>query len=1102
MIDITTGLENLNANFVNVVNLIPNPNYFTDDFDNDNDDWDNFPLGDVTYIGANGKVYWGGQASSKEINYDFGSGSENYQPDNLIRFNSDGTIDSTFHKPWFYGNDDGYVRDVKEQSTGKIIVVGHFSGVEQLTTSARIARLNSDGTVDDTFVCTNGLDNVALCCWVLNDDSILVGGAFNNYDGTSSPKLVKLNSNGSINSTFASNIASLSINGTVHAIVVDNSGKIYIGGQFSNAIKRLNSDGTEDTGFNVGSGFSNGDGNQPRVSSIAIQNDGKLMVGHWFKDYNGSSCNPYITRLNTDGTVDSSFANQGSGLNYTSGAVQTVAIQSNGKIVVGGYFVMYNGNPQNYLARFETNGNLDGLLDVSNKIYRFSDWGSRVQSVVVDASGNLHLAGDFFSYEGNPCYGYAKINSDGSFIETDKAYSFEPDTLFDDPPLGLKVLKQNDGKVLVCGDSDRYDEANNLRRLNADGTEDTTFKTIYADDIIRAIGIQSTGKIIVGGSFFHLNGIIAKGLARLNTDGTIDDTFNGSGLLSDDAVFALKVMPDDTIWVGGNFNNFDGESNTLRLVRLYANGDFLTGTNYSFDSYVNAIENYDNNNILVGGQFSNKIVMIQSNGDENTSFNVGSGFSNGVGNNPRVSSFAVQNDGKVIVGHWFTEYNGSSCSSGITRLNSNGSFDSSFATDGSGLSASNNRGIVQAVALQSDGKVLVGGWFNTYDGNSQNNLIRLNSNGTKDTSFNIGVGFDETFDNYGDVRVDDILINSDGSLFCAGGFGAYQKYAAWSLIKIQSTGEIDLTFNASCPVKTVGIDDGGGEDMYDGANYLNTNLTQMYEYIVENEMSPFQSIPNTHVSLIDYGTDPEDYPCYDPTKFYSIDYIPNPNGVIKDGKKYFGTGSSYFTNMYHGMFVMVATNVSISEFSVTGNIGSDGSGIDAVSIFPLSSNGVSYTAYLKSNCCAGDPSINQIIIVPGTPDGITQLYDNTGAYDDHCLQGLEGRDQIFYIVVSRDAAEALSQDDASNIAKMFLDVMNGAIVNNYDLKLTASNRNQLGDDGSLDTSLLNGCSIQRTGYIETVNYEGKRKLSELSDCEQFNDAPQTLADVTGIFSAD
>ena len=136
-------------------------------------------------------------------------------------------------------------------------------------------------------------------------------------------------------------------NSGIESIAIQTDGKIVVGGDFityngttQNRITRLNSDGTRDTGFNIGTGFDN------FVSSIATQSDGKILVGGSFTTYSGSTQN-YITRLNSDGTRDTGFT---IGTGFT-GDVRSIAIQTDGKIVVGGFFTSYNGTTQNRITR-------------------------------------------------------------------------------------------------------------------------------------------------------------------------------------------------------------------------------------------------------------------------------------------------------------------------------------------------------------------------------------------------------------------------------------------------------------------------------------------------------------------------------------------------------------------------------------------------------------------------------------------------------------------------------------------------------------------------------------------------------------------------------
>lgn len=203
----------------------------------------------------------------------------------------------------------------------------------------------------------------------------------------------------------------------------------------------------------------------------------------------------------------------------------------------------------------------------------------------------------------------------------------------------------------------------------------------------------------------------------------------------------------------------------------------------------------------------------------------------------------------------------------------------------------------------------------------------------------------------------------------------------------------------------------GCSDMYDDGNMYNTNLTQLYDDIKDGSYDTNLSIPYTHTQ--DNGS-------------FECDYTNPPmNGFIADGSSYFGAGSQYFSNMYPGMFIMAANGVNVSEFSITGDLGSDGNGTNAVYIVTAHPG---WKAFVKTNYDLGgfDPSVNHIILVYGDVSGVTQLYDDTGTYDDHCLQNLGTQNTtIITVVVATEATTpALTEEQALVIADKILDVYN------------------------------------------------------------------------------
>ena len=204
----------------------------------------------------------------------------------------------------------------------------------------------------------------------------------------------------------------------------------------------------------------------------------------------------------------------------------------------------------------------------------------------------------------------------------------------------------------------------------------------------------------------------------------------------------------------------------------------------------------------------------------------------------------------------------------------------------------------------------------------------------------------------------------------------------------------------------------GGEDMYDGSNYFNTNLTQPWEDIVTDDANRSLNIPYTHTQDVTDFT-----PYLDPPM----------DGQVEDGTNYFGLGSKYFTNMYPGLFVLAADGISIEQFSIGGNIGTDGDADIETQIIEAGDG--SWTLFTKTNTDTDgdDPIITHLILVRGGSDGLTHLTDTSGRYDDDGVFGLSGRATIFCLVMGTEWNEGPMQlPQLTQIATAFLNVINQA----------------------------------------------------------------------------
>ena len=242
--------------------------------------------------------------------------------------------------------------------TPGIIVNGYYIGGDFNTyatnTNPYFRVLNSSGSQASNFNQGSGLNGTVYTYSIQSDDKLVLGGIFLNYSGSSQPYITRINTNGTRDTTF--NIGT-GFNSGVVTLGIDSLGRIIAGGSLSsysgstqNRITRINSNGTRDTTFNIGTGFGNNS-----VTSLAIQTDGKIIAGGSFTSYSGSSTNRII-RLNTNGTIDATF-NVGTGFN---GEVSNITLDpETQKILIGGGFTTYSGSTVNRIARLNTNGTRD-----------------------------------------------------------------------------------------------------------------------------------------------------------------------------------------------------------------------------------------------------------------------------------------------------------------------------------------------------------------------------------------------------------------------------------------------------------------------------------------------------------------------------------------------------------------------------------------------------------------------------------------------------------------------------------------------------------------------------------------------------------------------
>ena len=351
------------------------------------------------------------------------------------------------------------------------------------------------------------------------DGKLLVGGQFKTFDGDSALYITRLNLDGSRDLSFSSPFEE-NWGYNIRAIVLQNDGRIIIGGTFNevngisqNRIARLNSDGSLDLTFNPASGF-----NQ-EVTAIELQPDGKILAGGLFTVFDyvwGGSQTPVngIARLNSDGSIDNTF-NVGTGFSGGTGIgqrqIHKIVVQPDGKILVGGHYSSYNGNASILLTRLNSDGTIDSSFDASANFSPAADgFYGQVYAMKLLPDGKIMIAGNYGNTN-SAASGIDRLNSDGTL---DVLFQTAPSNT-DLRCFALDV--QSDGKVV--GASVNFgipSEAFVVERYNTDGSLDTTFPQKYLNNDVTDLIIQNDGNITFVG-YFNYNPM---GIMRLLGDGT------------------------------------------------------------------------------------------------------------------------------------------------------------------------------------------------------------------------------------------------------------------------------------------------------------------------------------------------------------------------------------------------------------------------------------------------------------------------------------------------------------------------------------------------------------------------------------------------------
>lgn len=681
----------------------------------------------------------------------------------LARLNADGTLDTNFS--FTFLSTSTTVLDMIVDPDGKIIIAGN------ILEGRGLLRLNADGSLDTTF--TNALPtNVTEATSVLRQPDGKLVVAFRVFESSNwTTRIARLNSNGSLDATFTSSTilgtgATAGGSPDVDAMLLQPDGRIVVGGSLTSIngqprarLARLDQTGALDPGF------------QPNVSgggvfSLAPAASG-FLAGGSFTQINGTQTN-YFARLNSEGNVDTTLVSPFTDF-FTN--INTISVQpSDGKIIAGGQFLNAGGSFRYRAVRLNPNGSVDGG-------FAFVQLGAPalIAPLARRSDGKIFVTGNFANINGAERQKLALLNADGTLDTTFQNINFGSNFFAN------CLLPQPDGKILLGGTftffagEKTYD---GFVRFNQDGTLDTTFADRTAGaSLVGAMAFQpgtNNGKIVIGGSFTTVGGVSRNRLARINaSDGTLDETFLNNQTGANAFISGVTFQADGKVLVGGGFTQFNGATRRA-MTRLNADGSldttFLSDatagfSNNSNNAYVRQIIVQPDGKFLVRGNFDTVngmprkyLARLNADGSLDTTF-----LNNLSGTDGEVQDFVLRPNGKILIGGNFTTVNGQS-QRGYAQLNPDGTLDTNFV-----LNFGTFPGGAYSFAIEPNGNILIGGSFRRVNNFARSGLFRV---------LNTATPFDYDGDGKADLSVfrpsvgSWYISNSSNNTFTATQFGA------------------------------------------------------------------------------------------------------------------------------------------------------------------------------------------------------------------------------------------------------------------------------------------------------------------------------------------
>ena len=779
------------------------------------------------------------------------------------------------------------------QPDDKVVVAGltTVNGQNQFA----VVRYNADGSLDQTF--HNGaaavtdfanLAGLTPTVALQADGSIVVAGG-TTVNGQFEFALVRFRADGSLDTSFGNNgevvtafTNLISLAPLSPAVAVQADGKIVVVGgglDGSNnvdfAVARFASNGTLETTFGNGSGANAGEdlvnfnGGAALATAVLIQGSqivvGGVTTAPSTPDATGQGQNFALVRLNSDGSLDTSFGVNGSGEIVTdvrgTDILRALALD-NGQVVAVG--TADNGGNRDFaVVRYAANGAaIDPTFHGGAPLtVDFQGQNDEAFGAVVQADGKIVVAGyatvvnpNNFLGTANKDFALIRLNADGS-LDTSFGNGGKVTTDFigrDNSAVG--VVLQSSGNLVAAGSTFDIDPTQALglvRYLASNGSVDSSFggsvrgfglvaaapgTQTATDSAAHATAVQADGKVVAAGTAFNAAGNRDFALVRFNADGSPDTSFgslgNGSVLLDfgggDDVVNAVTLIPGEGQEILAAGYATIGGRREFALALFYpdgsldttfGNGGTVTLAVGAGAATINTVAVDDGGNLFVAGTalqngrqvfaLAHVILNGQTPGSLDPLFGTNGVVLTDLGANASAQGLTVQSDGKIVVTG--TVGGGTAADVALARYNLDGSLDSSFGSGGTVRTDVGGADVASGIALQPDGSILVSGSTTTGSG-SNAFVIRYQSNGQVDTSFGAGgTGAVVLSDLGADSRALAVLVQSfgpsDNRIVIAGAANVGGKDTL-TLARLLSTGVEDTTFASNGKLSILGNSSG------------------------------------------------------------------------------------------------------------------------------------------------------------------------------------------------------------------------------------------------------------------------------------------------------